>query len=881
MNFILHPPTAPDRARLGGKAAALAALADAGLPVPPWFVVTPEACPAGASDSPSVLKPSSEVVRHITATLAQLSRPGTLFAVRSSAVDEDGGAHSFAGQLESFLNVPAAEVPARVADVWRSGFAPRVWEYRRTRGLAGPPTPPAVLVQVMVAADCAGVAFSADPVAGRRGVAVVSAVPGLGDALVSGAADADTFELGRGGEILSQQPAAGRSTPVLTTEQARAVAALARRAEAHFGVPQDIEWAITRSSTFQCRDRTDEPPKRLGESRLGNSTSECRATGELFLLQSRPITTLAGRPDPDGAFNLWDNSNIAESYGGITTPLTYSYARRIYEEAYRQFCRLMGVSEARIADNTETFRSLLGLARGRVFYNLVSWHRVLALLPGYTVNRAFMDQMMGVKEPLPEVALPPPPAATAGAKFRDALNLAGTVIGLVRNHLALPRQIPRFQARLDCALAEPVPRLEQMRADELAAHYRGIERQLLTRWDAPLVNDFFAMIFHGLLRRLCETWCGSPEGALANELIRDEGGIISAEPARRLKGLAALAAAQPELVRALSEGSLGEARRAAAAAPAFQAKLDEYLARFGDRCLDELKLESPTLHDDPLPLLRSIGALARRGPRLAEATDAAASRAQAEDRAQTALAGHGLRSLFFHWVLRHARDRVRDRENLRFERTRLFGRVRRTFVGLGKRLHADGCLAEPRDVFYLELDEAIGFVTGTTSTTDLKALVAMRRAEFDRFRQMPAPADRFVTRGTVHQGNDFQTAAQADAPKPSGTGSGNAEERRGLACCPGVVRGRVRVITEPRGAEIKPGEILVAERTDPGWVMLFPAASGLLVERGSLLSHSAIVSRELGLPGIVSIPGLTTWLRTGDEVEMDGATGVVRRLKPA
>lgn len=851
MNFILRPPTAPDRARLGGKAAALAALTEAALPVPAWFVVTPEACPNwGGESRPAALAPSPDLTRQISAALAQLAPPGTLFAVRSSAVDEDGGAHSFAGQLESYLNVPAAEVPARVADVWRSGFAPRVWEYRRARGLGGPPTAPAVLVQVMLAADCAGVAFSADPVSGRRGVAVVSAVPGLGDALVAGAVDADTIEIGRSGEILSQQAAAGRLAPVLTTEQVRAVAALARQAEAHFGVPQDIEWAI--------------------------------AGGELFLLQSRPITTLAARPDPDGSFNLWDNSNIAESYGGITTPLTYSYARRIYEEAYRQFCRLMGVSETRIADNAETFRSLLGLARGRVFYNLVSWHRVLALLPGYTVNRAFMDQMMGVKEPLPEGALPPPPPATTGAKFRDAFALARTVVGLVRNHLVLPRQIPRFQARLNRALAEPEPSLERLRADELAAHYRGIERQLLTQWDAPLVNDFFAMIFHGLLRRLCEKWCASPDGALANELIRDEGGIISAEPARRLKELAALATAQPELVRALSEGSVGEARRASASAPEFQAQLAAYLARFGDRCLDELKLESPTLHDDPLPLFRSIGALARRAPRpVTEGTDAAASRKQAEESARTALDGHGLRSLFFHWVLRHARDRVRDRENLRFERTRLFGRVRRTFVELGKRLHADGCLAEPRDVFYLELDEAIGFVTGTTSTTDLKALVALRRAEFDRFRQMPAPADRFVTRGTVHQGHDFQAAAQPTSVQQSPASANNSEERRGLACCPGIVRGRVKVITEPRGAEIQPGEILVAERTDPGWVMLFPAASGLLVERGSLLSHSAIVSRELGLPGIVSIPGLTTWLRTGDEVEMNGATGIVRRLQPS
>jgi pyruvate,water dikinase len=106
-------------------------------------------------------------------------------------------------------------------------------------------------------------------------------------------------------------------------------------------------------------------------------------------------------------------------------------------------------------------------------------------------------------------------------------------------------------------------------------------------------------------------------------------------------------------------------------------------------------------------------------------------------------------------------------------------------------------------------------------------------------------------------------------------------ERKGIGCCPGVARGPVRVITDPRNAKLLNGEILVAERTDPGWVMLFPSASGLLVERGSLLSHSAIVAREMGIPSIVSIAGVTRWLKDGDWVELDGSSGVVRRVEPA
>jgi phosphohistidine swiveling domain-containing protein len=814
MNILTHRAT---RTIAGGKATALADLEAWGLPVPPWFVVTPEAHAACGG------LPQDALRREIAHALTGLGEG--LYAVRSSAVDEDGADHSFAGQLESYLNVAPDDVPDRVADVWRSGFTERVRTYRTERGLPPEPAAPAVLVQRMIAADSAGVAFSADPVSGRRAVALVSAVAGLGDKLVSGDVDAETWQVDRDGNILSRVAAEEGGNFILTEEFAGRIARLAHAAQAFFGVPQDIEWALS------------------GE--------------KLWLLQSRAITTLGALADPDGELRVWDNSNIAESYGGVTTPLTFSFASRAYEEVYRQFCRIMRVPEQRVEENAETFRGMLGLIQGRVFYNLVNWHRVLALLPGYTMNRGFMEQMMGVKEPLPEGALPTLPAASAGARLRDAFRFAGSLFGLWRNHRTLPKQIRKFYERLNVALADRP--LAQMRPDELAAHYRDLETRLLTRWDAPLVNDFFAMIWHGVLRKVCTRWCG--DESLANDLIRDQGGIISAEPARRMKELAALAAPSAPLLAALREGSPAEVRRVAG--PEFLTALDAYLTKFGDRCLDELKLESATLHDDPALLYSGIAAIAGAGP-----PRVPPPAADPEVKVAAALRGHPLRRWLFRRILRNARDRVRDRENLRFERTRLFGRVRRIFVELGRRLHSIGRLEGPRDVFYLELHEALGICDGTATTTDLRALVAARVAEFARHQNSPPPPDRFLTRGIPSQ----------VPPAPVVQMTQEGEERRGLGCCPGVVRGKVRVIADPRGAELHAGEILVAERTDPGWVMLFPIAAGLLVERGSLLSHSAIVSRELGLPAVVSVTGLTSWLRTGDEVEFDGSTGNIRRL---
>jgi phosphohistidine swiveling domain-containing protein len=245
-------------------------------------------------------------------------------------------------------------------------------------------------------------------------------------------------------------------------------------------------------------------------------------------------------------------------------------------------------------------------------------------------------------------------------------------------------------------------------------------------------------------------------------------------------------------------------------------------------------------------------------------------RAEAWQRVARALAHRPVRRLVFRWVLRHARRRVRDRENLRLERTRLFGRVRRIFLELGRRLHEAELLDDPRDVLYLEIDEVLAFVDGRATCTDLRSLAALRRREFRGYEEGSPPDDRFETRGSPYYGHPFRRAEPAAAE--------TGDERRGLGCCPGIVRGPVRLVADPRTADLQRRAILVAEHTDPGWIMVFPSALGVVVERGSLLSHAAIVARELGIPAVVSVPGITRWLKDYDWVELDGSTGVIRRI---
>ena len=222
MAWIVRSERAAPTDQLGGKAAALVRLSTAGFPVPACLVVTPEAfdasvtatqrdAVANASDRGAVDRVLDDVFLEkrvedeLERALRELAEEGSAFAVRSSAVDEDSDAHSFAGQLESYLFVPIEDVPRRIVDVWRSAFSERVLTYRRERNLLGLPQAPAVLVQQMVNADASGVAFSADPVSGDRNTVVVGSVYGLGTALVSGEVEGDTHHVDRDNRIVRQQ----------------------------------------------------------------------------------------------------------------------------------------------------------------------------------------------------------------------------------------------------------------------------------------------------------------------------------------------------------------------------------------------------------------------------------------------------------------------------------------------------------------------------------------------------------------------------------------------------------------------------------------------------------------------------------------------------
>lgn len=880
---------------IGGKARQLAWLSRHDFPVPDWWVLTTDAfrqqlgslqawidesiADLDTTDNAAVLRTASDIHARIAALslqpeLMQQIRnvisadlfAAELFAVRSSVVGEDAAGASFAGQMDSFLYCRGEQdIAAAVIGVMASAFNPRALQYRIQKGLPVSQIAAAVIIQRMIDADAAGVMFTAHPGSGNRQQALISATWGCGEGIVSGLCNTDeytvslfsadieadirekdlclVFDRERGHGTREQTIAeAERNQPVLSSTQILALRDLGRDIARRCGAPQDIEWA------------------RKGDN--------------WYILQTRPITRLPRAIDASQPLVVWDNSNIQESYCGVTTPLTFSFAARAYATVYEQTMRLLGVSEKEIQNHRSMLDNMLGLIRGRVYYNINNWYRGLLFLPSFSANKSDMERMMGLTDPVEFVQ---DSNLSLKEKLQRLPQLLRALFQLLRGFRNMDRNVARFREHF-AQSCQQISRadLHTYSIGALLDKSRWLDRTLLQNWTTPIINDFYVMMMNGRVRRTLEQSGAEHIDSLQNNLLSGEEGIESTEPTKFLLGLCDDLRAQPSL-RTLVENTDNRVllETLQCQAPEFYQRCCEYIERYGDRTMGELKLESITLRQDAsfmFAVLKNF--LSRDDLTLASLhANEARFRQQAEEQAFTLVEEKfGKRALRrFRANLDRCRAAIRNRENMRLARTRMFGLYRDIYLEVGRQLQFYGELDDGRDIFWLSLDELYAWQDGRGIQTRFRSLVNARREEYAGY-QNEEPPHHFHTRGVPYLYDEYHyphARAETDA----------SGQLRGIGCYPGIVDAPVRLIFSPDDELNLNGQILCTVRTDPGWAPLFPTAGGILVERGSTLSHSAVVARELGIPAIVGIPDITRILRDQEQVRMDGASGIVTRAE--
>ncbi len=892
---IVLPFTAIDRASLsivGGKAANLGEMVRAGLPVPPGFCVTTAAYAlvAEGADLEPILFELAATRTDDTAHLAELATAARTkllsapvptvvaeavaeayralgndesipVAVRSSATAEDLPYASFAGQQDTYLNIVGVEaVLGAVRRCWASLWTDRAVSYRASNGIDPHTVRLAVAVQCMVDATVAGVLFTANPLTGKRRQAVIDASPGLGEAVVSGAVNPDHFvantttgeiverRLGDKRIIILAEPGGGTqrieqaepgNEACLSDDQVRALAALGARVEAHYGAPQDTEWAID-------------------------------ASGHLWLLQARPITTL---------FPLPDNAPATDDV------LRVYFSLNVFQGVYRPFTP-MGIAVFRFFGSTiaaglfnlaprDSLRgpSILVEAGGRLFFDVTSALRTAIgrkfLLGATQIAEARSAALLQQLTTDPRLSLVPTPRWRLIRAFGSLLAETRAPIYIIQALLwpsTVQKRMVQVRARLQSLNDEAAKALAQDTAN-LADRLTALE-QLLPGRVKSLFRVVPPLIVSGL---------GSY--ALSGRLLKDiatpdEMQIVlrglphnpTTEMDLELWALAQRVQADAVAAQAVRETPperLAQQYREGTLPPTLQQGLGEFLHAYGHRGVAEIDLGLPRWSEDPTHILGVLANyLQLKDPDLAPNVQFHRGAQEAEAMVATltrrAKRKGWLRGILVGFFLKRARALAGFREMPKFCLILLLAYIRRSLLSIGKAMEQAGWLEYAGDIFFLTLSEARAALTGE----DMRQMVHERRVSYDHELQR-----RYIPRVLLSDGTEPIVASQA-GELAEGT-------LKGSPASPGIVTAQARVVLDPTGARLEPGEILVAPSTDPGWTPLFLTAGGLVMEMGGMMSHGAVVAREYGIPAVVGVPGATECIITAQRITVDGSNGIV------
>ncbi len=819
--WILPLTLAHDVSLVGGKASNLAQLINSGLPVPSGFAITTASfhawCDAGDNGIP---EPVREAMIAAYRTLG-----GPQVAVRSSATAEDGKEASMAGQYETILGVEGEDaLCAAVCRCWQASDSARVTHYLAKHAPGIETVSLGLVVQPMISADAAGVLFTANPRNGRRNEMLLEAAWGLGEAVVSGKVQPDVITLDHDtGHVLdasiaeksaTYDPATGemsplpperRSVPVLGSADVAALARWGRRVEDIFGEPQDIEWALHR--------------------------------GRVYLLQSRPITTLAIAAAREETLNEtrarlitaletgqgpWIVHNLGET-APRPTPLTWTVLQRFMsgQGGYGNLQRKVGFTPGPSVER-EGFLDLIG---GQIYMDVSRGPEMFgAGFPfHYDIEKLRAD---------PDAANGPPtlPAGSIAALWR-----AGRVSRSVEHRLETYAAdfdhrlesdiIPAFAAwvaeerKRDPTKLSPAEWIdlwrirEQRTMDDFASS--ALLPSVLCVWTTDRFRQFLETRF----------WDDEPDALLAtlSVPVRHDSTIKSNS------GLCELA----------------EGRNS----------LENWLGEHGHRAPEEFELATPRWSERPEAIAGLVEHMRGR-------EDPAMRHDQRQQAARDCLASLSRRlSSRDSATLQTLADRLSRylpyREDGKHHLMLGYGLLRDLALEAARRLDLDA------EVFLLtpaEIEHALE--TGYAP----HHLINERRLRREAEKELALPT--LLTRLEVENIGDpppvdFTVERWKSVPLAGGRGSGP-----------------VRILNAPD--QIDAGErgfVLVCATTDPGWTPLFASAEAVVVERGGSLSHGAVVAREMGVPA-VTLPGATRLLREGETVTVDGRHGWVARGAP-
>lgn len=852
----------------GGKGANLGELSSIeGLHVPAGFCITTEAYKKIIEETPAmkellkqlslltvgerdkIVKLSSEIRQviegaslpqdlqaEITQYLAGFGE-NNAYAVRSSATAEDLPTASFAGQQDTYLNISGKEaILTHIRKCWASLFTDRAVTYRLQNGFDHRKVHLAVIVQKMVFPEVAGIMFTADPVTSNRKVVSIDASFGLGEALVSGLVNADTYKV-RDGRVTDKKistkklavyalPDGGtheqalapvlQNQQALTDEQILSLARIGRQLEAHFGCPQDIEW--------------------------------CVADGSIYIVQSRPITTLYPIPEVND-----EDNHVYVSVG--------------HQQMMTDAMKPLGLSFFLLTTSAPMVQ-----AGGRLFvdvaYNLAS-----------PSSRDMIINVLGQSDPLIKDALIS--IMERGDFIKSLPHEEKTANSGKSKKIMLPEG---FRGQFECdpaivanliessqASIEQVKQTIQTKSGTDVFDFILEDLEQLKKWitDPQNLGVIMAAIDASTwINEKMHLWLG--EKNAADTLSQSVPNNITSAMGLELLDVADVIRPYPEVIAYLQqvkeEGFLEQLDKLKGG-PETRNAIEAYLTKYGMRCAGEIDITKPRWREKPATLIPMLLSNLKNFAPNASKQKFEQGRQEALQKEQELV--ERLKQLpegeQKAKETKHMIDLIRT--FIGYREYPKYGMINRYFVYKqallqeAAQLVQAGILREKEDSYYLTFEELREVVR--TGKVDYQ-IISKRQEEYQGYEKLTPP--RVLT-----SDGEVVTGKYKRENLPS-------EALAGLAVSAGVIEGRARVIVNIADADLAEGDILVTAFTDPSWTPLFVSIKGLVTEVGGLMTHGAVIAREYGLPAVVGVENATKLIKDGQRIRVNGTEGYVETL---
>lgn len=752
-------------------------------------------------------------MRSLSDALDKVAAKG--YMVRSSAIGEDGAGNSFAGQLESFqVENNIEEIIAKLYLCWKSYQKENVTAYQNSSGakLQGM----AVVVQELIEPDYAGVIFSRHPLDENN--VLVEYVEGHGEQLVSGRVNPKSVAYSRKSGEFSE------TTPFAFDKGLEIVNQL----ELIYNKALDIEWAI-KDNIF-------------------------------YVLQSRPITTASKSKKV-----YWSNTNVNENYPAAITPLLYSIARDSYYHYFKNLSKLFLIPSDKIKELESAYANVIAVHGCKMYYNMSSIHQIISHSPFSEMLLKSFDNFVGYTQ----------------NKADETKQGKGSKLSFVKEAFRFNRTLEKTVREFeDSANKFQVEAEKALTLEELKNSFHQFIEIRMHSWYKASLADFFAMLYHGLLGKFCSKYYTENADGIHNQLIQAIPGLISSEPIILMYKIKMKIRNNPkvhERLKTLNSEEFWEWIKVDHNAVDVKILIHHYLQNFGFRCSGELMLTETNYIDEPskfIDLLKQYDNLPEDNPE-----DIIAKKCKEREQVirsfkNTILKKNNLNILksathilFLKILVRLASKGISARERVRLKQASLYFQFKNIVLKCSSELQKRRLIHDSDDIFYLRYQEIIEVLNSSSMLPNsIKEQVQKSKSQFLSQAALIYPDDFYSYQGEFPLPEELENTIYKS----------DSSNLKGLCACGGKIQARVKVLQSVMEAhKLQKGDILVTRQTDPGWVVVFPIISGLIVERGGMLSHGAIVSREFGIPAIVGVEGAVSKLKDGDLVLLNAFTGEI------